>query len=460
MSDYRFLKNPAVPIKALIQQLHDECVSNLESTHYLAIHDSSEINLSKHQKRINLNHPGIGRIGSPRKSKTNSNSTHQQGFYIHPTMLVNTQTQSIAGFAGVEIWTRDLEQNQERDQEYPKQSIELKESMKWIQAGQSVGLCLEQAQTKGQQVKATLVSDRESDVYEYFHQRPESVDVLVRVRCDRLIGTPDQNQVLVSPTNTTRLNKAKEAGRITHLYEQLERQALQGTIEVRLEADPRHQRTARTALLEVRYAKVLLLAPKNLKRSAGLEYPALPVFVIEVREDPSGVPDGQEPVLWRLMSTHQVDSLETALQLVSWYKLRWLIELFFAALKGCGLQLEDCLLERGLAVQRLMLLGFPCAAMILQLQRSRENQGLDARIVFSVDEIVFLKRLTPTFEGKTPKQKCSYAQGSLGWAAWVVARLGGWKGYASERPAGVKTFYWGLEKFQAMFEGWKFAQNV
>ncbi len=139
--------------------------------------------------------------------------------------------------------------------------------------------------------------------------------------------------------------------------------------------------------------------------------------------------------------------------MITWYKLRWLVELFFAALKGSGLQLEECLLERGLAVQRLMLLGFPCAIMILQLQRSRENQLLEARIVFSDDEITFLQILTPKLEGKTVKQQCSYTRGSLAWATWVIARLGGCKGYASERPAGVKTFYWGLQKFHAMLEG-------
>ena len=43
---------------------------------------------------------------------------------------------------------------------------------------------------------------------------------------------------------------------------------------------------------------------------------------------------------------------------------------------------------------------------------------------------------------------------SLAWAAWIIARLGGWKGYPSERPPGPITFKHGLDYFRACAAGW------
>ena len=50
-------------------------------------------------------------------------------------------------------------------------------------------------------------------------------------------------------------------------------------------------------------------------------------------------------------------------------------------------------------------------------------------------------------EGKTEKLKNPYKKSTLQYATWVIARLGGWKGYASERKPGITTLWIGLEKF-------------
>lgn len=45
---------------------------------------------------------------------------------------------------------------------------------------------------------------------------------------------------------------------------------------------------------------------------------------------------------------------------------------------------------------------------------------------------------------------------SLAWCSWLIARLGGWKGYQkSEGPAGPITLKDGLCRFKSIFEGWK-----
>jgi hypothetical protein len=71
-----------------------------------------------------------------------------------------------------------------------------------------------------------------------------------------------------------------------------------------------------------------------------------------------------------------------------------------------------------------------------------------------------MAELAPTLEGNTPKQRNPHPSGSLAWAAWLIARLGGGNGYASRRPPGVITMYRGLKHFEVLFLGWQLARKL
>ena len=47
----------------------------------------------------------------------------------------------------------------------------------------------------------------------------------------------------------------------------------------------------------------------------------------------------------------------------------------------------------------------------------------------------------------------------LSWATWIIARLAGWKRQNRRRPPGPITLKTGLDKFNAIFHGWKLALN-
>ena len=64
-----------------------------------------------------------------------------------------------------------------------------------------------------------------------------------------------------------------------------------------------------------------------------------------------------------------------------------------------------------------------------------------------------LESLLLRFEGKTEKQKNPHNKDNLAWATWI-ASLGGWKGYANQRPPGVITLHDGWLRFQNLFDGW------
>jgi len=97
---------------------------------------------------------------------------------------------------------------------------------------------------------------------------------------------------------------------------------------------------------------------------------------------------------------------------------------------------------------------------ILQLKQSRDGEN-NASIneVFTKDEQLLLEKIIPQLEGKTEKLKNPYPAGQLSRATWAIARLGGWKGYESSRPAGMKTLKRGLDKFNDRFFGWHLARD-
>jgi hypothetical protein len=162
-----------------------------------------------------------------------------------------------------------------------------------------------------------------------------------------------------------------------------------------------------------------------------------------------------EPILWRLLTTHEVADPSTAWRMIAWYQQRWVIEQFFRTLKQQGLQLEDSQVESAERLLKLTAIAASAAALVMQLVQAREGgTGQDAAIAFTAAEIDTLKALVPELEGKTALQKNPHPEGSLAWAAWVIAKLGGWDGYPKSKPPGPITFRHGLQTFRSLARGW------
>jgi hypothetical protein len=65
--------------------------------------------------------------------------------------------------------------------------------------------------------------------------------------------------------------------------------------------------------------------------------PAVTVTAILAREEQP--PTGQPALVWRLLTNRPADTLEDVVQLVDWYRKRWLIEIFFRIWKvGCRVE--------------------------------------------------------------------------------------------------------------------------
>ena len=395
----RFMANPRVTVEALIEGWGVGASRACAGRHVLAIQDTSEINFATTQQ----DRRGLGEIGK--------GTGH--GLLLHAMLGVDAETGGILGLVAGRIWTREGRV----EVPHAERLVEDKESERWLSTAAAAKLVLAPA------AMVTEVSDRESDLYAKWARVPEpGFHILTRVRHDRPIKGGGK-------LSTTSLLPAGEA-----------------LVELRA----RPGRPARTARLMARFAQVEVIRPKNTIEKGLADTVA--VSLVEVAE--VGAAPGVEPIFWRLLTTHAVEDAAMAWRVVEWYRQRWIIEQFFRTLKQQGLKLEDSQLESADRLLKLTAIAARAACTIMQLVQARDGaSGQDAQIAFTPDEIETLRALVPTLEGKTALQKNPHPQLSLAWAAWVIAKLGGWDGYPKSTPPGPITFRHGLEYFKAIAHG-------
>ena len=412
---YRYLENEQVSVPELVRSLADHCQEQVSARHVLAISDTSEINLDAHRGR--LKEEGVGVVGNDK----------DLGFFIHPTLVLDAQGGFPLGLSHVQLWTRAIGRGDKQERDYQKLPIEAKESYKWLASAERSQRCLQAGDAK----LVTHIGDREADIYEEWATVPDRYNhLLVRIKQDRRLFENTQS-----------------------LYCYLSCQPCEGSYSIRVAGDARQKRATREAVVNVRCTAVKIQRPDQLK---GKNYPdSIRLYAVEAKEaNPSR---GQKPVHWRLMTTHEVVCLEQALQVIEWYCWRWRIEQLFATIKQKGLNVEASQMESRSAIQRLTVLALSVAVRTLQMVEGRDNPTISAAVVFSEAQPQCLSQMAPSLAGKTKKQQNPYAPSTLPWAVWLIARMGGWSGYKTQRPPGMPTLVRGLRQFEATFMGWKMA---
>jgi hypothetical protein len=130
-------------------------------------------------------------------------------------------------------------------------------------------------------------------------------------------------------------------------------------------------------------------------------------------------------------------------------------------LKKEGFNIEASELNQGKAIRKLtlMMLETIIKLFIMQIAYNTEEET-EPRSCFSEQEIECLEIQIQQLEGKTEKLKNPYKPSDLKRYIWAIARLGGWKGYLSERKPGITTFWIGLQKFTAIMQGWILFRDV
>ena len=423
----RFLHNPRVSREEMISTAAAHTGRAARGRHVLAIQDTTELNFSDHEgsKR------GFGVVGNGR----------DLGLFLHPVIVVDAgdgnarqvgHAGGILGLADALILNRPkaaakASRKPLRDRMRP---IEQRESARWIDGLRSADREL------GSAKMVTVIADAECDIYEGFATpRSPHTHLIVRAAHDRALS---------------------EGGR---LFETMAASVQMAGWPIEIPA--KAGQAARAAKTRVSWRKIEVMRPTRVygvERNLPAELTLSAVRIEEV--DP---PEGVKPILWLLLTTHEVTGLADAFQIAQWYRARWTIEQVFRTLKTGGMNIEESQIETPDAMAKLASAALIAALRVMQLVHARSGatgQSLSDAMDEAAEPLV--EALVRKLEGKTEKQKCPHPKSSLARLAWVVGRLGGWDGYEGNgyKPAGPKTMAYGLAKFDAIRFGWETRKDV
>lgn len=412
---YRLINNERLSVPELLEDMVHRLAPPSPCRHLLLLCDSSEMDY-KHLKGRLRDETGLGPMG-------NGDS---YGYYLHPCLGVDAESGVSTGIYDVQIWHQDRSMDSYNGREGEAIPFPQKSSYRWLSGA------LRSRRRLGKETAVTVVSDRESDIYESMAELgAEGMDFVLRSKSNRVLS--------------------HQGGKLIPYVESLP-QAARIEVEIRLDRRIHHRAGKRKAKLALRYAPICIQRPYKAASSGIKCYPEqLNLYVVDVKEQ--GHVRGN-PIHWRLITSHKVESVAQARAVLRYYQLRWHIEQLFRILKKQGLQVENLELENGPAIVRMGIIALEAALHILQLNYAAQAQApIPIQRVFEPPQIEFLSRIGAYYEGNTTKLKNPHPPSQLQWACWIIARLGGWKGYASQRRPGTKTFTIGWRKFEQMLGG-------
>lgn len=414
---YRFLQNDRVSEDAIIENMLINCQAACRGKYVVCLQDTTEINLSSHQKRIKKD----GYIGT-----TNASNEKGLGFFLHPSLVVDAFSCVPYGYSDVKVWNRPLKLSSKFERKYNSLPIADKESYKWIEVSKNTKSALESV-TEG----IIIVQDREGDIYEQFATIPdERTDLLIRARTNRKLGDG------------------------TKMFDCLSETDSMGSYELKI--DGRQSRKKRKATIEVRYKQIELKKTDGTSKGVAA---TTKLYLIEAKE--TGY-DAKDSICWRLLTSIPVENVETAKSCIEWYSWRWTIEEVFKILKKEGYNIEASELEYASSVRKmcLLIMEVTIKLFLMRLSYAEPEINLSADSCFDKEEQEFLEYQIWALEGKTKKQKNPFLEKDLKRYTWAIARMGGWKGYESKRHPGITTIWIGIKYFKASLKGWELARNV
>src|SRR5512135_3162007 len=320
---YRLLDNPAVEWRAMLEVHTQHTRERMAGQPVgLCIQDSTELDFTTQ--------PGI--VGRGRLSYE---APH--GMYVHPPLVVTPQGAAL-GVIDAWMWARA-----------PKGKATVKESVRWLEG---YGLVAELAEvTPG--TRLVYLADRDGDIRALMDdsaRRGTPADWLIRARHERKTAMGDK------------------------LWVGLRASEPLGDLEFTLPAAP--GRPSR------RVQQTLYLQRVTLPARRG----AAPVSVTALLAREEHPPAGEKAIEWRLLTNRSAATLEAAVELLEWYRCRWLVEIFFRILKsGCRVEaLQLATLER---LERALVIYLMIAWRILQVVTwGRDYPDLPCEVMFDPEE--------------------------------------------------------------------------
>jgi hypothetical protein len=369
----------------------------------IVVQDTSELILGGRRAKAN----GYGPVGKGGGTR---------GLLLHAALALDADNDALLGLVDAQVWNR----NKGKVKPRRSRATADKESQRWLSVAARASKALSAARS------ITVISDRESDIYEHFAQRPANVELIVRSSWNRKINLP--------------------SGASRQLFAFVDGLPEAARFSVTIPAAP--GRKERTAVLALRFSPVTLCKPHP---SPAPDLPdTIRLTMVDVREVSSGH-DGK-PIHWRLLTSHVVASPKKARRIVDLYRMRWTIEEFFRTLKSAGFDIEEADIGDPEVMMKLVAAAAVATVTIMQLVRARDGTTKEKLAeAFEIEDRPVFEALSVQLEGATDRQKNPHPKGTLAFAAWVVARLGGWTAYYGK--PGPKVMRIGIEAFRRIKYG-------
>lgn len=426
---YRLFDNPKTTLPGILAPHRDATRQRVAQQPVVVLaQDTTEVDLTRPEQQVK----GAGPLDAGAR----------RGVFLHP-LHAFTPDGTPLGTLHAQAWTRQEEQTNPRAAqsraERAATPIEDKESYRWVEA-------LRQGQDEAQHCPTTqliCVSDSESDIYELIVEgmaEPQRVDWIVRACQNRAVKKSDSEAGENAESTTAK-----------HLREQVLAQRVLFTQSIHVRGRKakvpcskrarRQPRESRKALVEVRAARVTLRPPWRADR----KLPEVTVNVVLARE--VNPPAGDEPVEWLLLTSLPIETVEQVRQVIQYYCVRWMIEVFFRVLKS-GCRIEERRFED---VNRIL----PCLAVYMivawrTLYTCRLGRSCPEMSCEAVFEPAEWKSVWKVIHQTTPPR----AVPSMGEMIRLVAQLGG---YVSKRcaPPGPQAIWIGLQRMHDFALCWQ-----
>lgn len=415
---YRFFDNPKVtPEKILRPHLAATRERIAQVAVVLLVQDTTELDLSRPHQQVE----GAGPI----------ESDSRQGVFFHPLLAFDADGLPL-GVAWHKSWARDPIETElstkEKKRRRRKIPIEAKESIRWIEGLRAA----REVATACPQTTCVCVADSEADIYELFSEpraTPQGpVHLLVRACQERNTSDPSTDWLAAVRATACLFSASVNVSA---------REAL-----IQGETRPRRMsRDARLAEVEVRATTVTLRPPNRHDR----QLPAVTVNVVLVEE--THPPKGATPIQWLLITTLPIEKLEQVQQIVSYYSVRWQIEIYFRTLKS-GCRIEDRQFETLDRLLNCLAVYSIIAWKIMYLCRlGRTCPDLDCEIIFAPSE---WKSVYMTVRHQAPPA----TPPTLNEMIRMMATLGGYVNRRSTQP-GPQTLWLGLQRVHDLSTAWE-----
>lgn len=389
---YRLFDQDDVTFDAVIAP-HCASTRSVGPGTWLVINDTTEINFG-----CDRDLSDVGRVGS---------NAAARGFYLHSAMIVGAADNDLVGLAAQDLYRRPL-------RKVPRvgcfqRKLRARETDVW-------GRVIDRVGPPPDQARFVHLCDAGADNFEiYCHLLEQRAGWVIRAAQLKRLVRDDEH-------------------RERSLNQVLQDQPVAGSYELQLRANK--DQPARTALLEVRWARVTMPRPKTgvsrYVRSRGVR--EIPMEVIEVRE--VRAPRGVKPLRWVLLTSEHVSNMAGAWRIIEWYEKRPLIEEYHKCLKT-GCRVESRQYQTGERLAPVIGLLSVLAVRLLQLKMvARVAPDTPATRIIPHHWLTALRRL---LKGRSPIT-------TVRQFFRAVAGLGGFLGRRGDGQPGWQTIWRGLEK--------------